>query len=220
MTDVKVVTPQNIGAGIVWDTNTSKYKVDTGSGIKIVSNKVTLDVMPPTQFDLRVRRQQNVSMLDAWTIKYPNGVIELCGTVILRLPDKPEELVTTHPNAAANLAVHKQWLKDHYSPTMTQYGHPQLVQNPAALGLTKLPSETMYLCELGYTLDVNAIAGITRVLSVTLTPGDIYGIRRETAWVNYTQGDSPTMVPMGVSTYFTKGQNSVPLHFSIKGLGS
>ena len=74
----------------------------------------------------------------------------------------------------------------------------------------------LYYAESEYEIDV-AEFGISKVVSVSCTAGDIIGPRRETAWVVDDITALTTVVPIGIHVFFSEGQTECAISYTIKG---
>ena len=208
-----VVAPNNIGKGIIWNDITKTYEVNIGEGLEINSEgKIVVKNNPI----LKLTDNGTGTIVHQQAVVDTGATIEISGTVMLPLPADPESLLNMGPSTPAVLAYRDKQAKI--------YGHNLLVYGGCAradgkaLGLSfDGPIEPMYYHEVGMSIDISQF-GISKVIACSATAGDVYGFRKETAWiVNQIEG-AATSVPVGVHTYFSKGQLKIPVSYTIKGI--
>ena len=78
-------------------------------------------------------------------------------------------------------------------------------------------SEAIFYIECRYDLPLHEF-GIAEVISANATAGDVNEYRKETAWVINDITTSGDFLPIGIHTYFSKGQTQIAVSYSVKGI--
>lgn len=210
MADVKVVAPFNVGKGIIWNDITKTYEVNIGDGLEINSEgKVVVKNKPI----LNLTDNGTGTIIHQQAVVDTGATIEVSGTVILPLPSDPESLLNLGGENPLVIAYRDEQAKV-YGNNLVVYGGCGKADGNA-LGISVLTP--VYYHEVGMHIDISQF-GISKVIACSATAGDVSGWRKETAWiVNQIQGVA-TFVPVGVHTYFSKGQLQIPVSYTIKGI--
>ena len=208
------VHPDNIGKGIKWNPATKQYEVALGKGlyidnaglIQIQSNAPTIKT-----FDNGTGKVVHKQVI----IDY-GAIVEVSGTVMLPLPPNPKEIVAQLN--AGNSTLHKEFLDEvkRTQPDIDVYLPHRADTKTLGMGGVNDKTDLFYI-EAVYRLKL-ADFGISQVLAVNATAGDVYDYRKETAWVVSDIISQQETVPIGVHTYFSQGQTSIAVSYSIKGL--
>ena len=214
MTDVKVVAPANMGKGIKWNPDTKQYEVALGKGLYI--DDTGLIQMQNNEPTIKTFDNGTGTVIHKQAIIDFGGLIEVSGTVMLPLPPNPSEIVTQMDYGDATL----------YQAFLAEVQRTQPDVNVwlprradgEKLGLwTNDKIEDIFYIEAQYNLKL-ADFGIAQVLAVNATAGDVMHYRKETAWVVSDITSQQDYVPIGVHTYFSDGQTSIAVSYSVKGL--
>lgn len=215
-TDVRVVAPMNIGKGIKYNPKTKQYEVALGAGLTIDQNGV---------IQLKANKPE-VKAFDNGTGKvWHNQVIIDYGEVVevsgsLTLPMLPViKKKTPYFHTSKNGDFADPEIQGHYArykqqiPGYMTWGVSGVVSKDLGLSNT----EDLYYCEVGIELDFSSF-GITRLLSLNATAGDVQGWRSESAWiVGDTTHKSSTCI-CGVHVYRNAEQNEVSFSYTVKGV--
>ena len=202
------VHPDNMGKGIKWNPATNQYEVALGDGLFINDDGlIQLKAIEPKieTFDngtgvIKHRRA---------IIDY-GGLIEVSGTIMLGLMSPDFAIGTSVSNAAVTAEINR--LKSIYGQGFFAYRPDKVTSSP--VGET---GGVLYYVESGYKINV-AEFGISKVISVSCTAGDILGHRRETAWVIGDITTLTTVVPIGIQVLFNEGQTECSVSYTIKGI--
>lgn len=209
---VIVVTPDNIGKGIKWNETTGKYEVNVGDGLIInEAGEVVTNNKPIIRtFDNgtgEVIHQQAV-------IDY-GGVLEISGTIMLPLPPDPEALLNLGGDRPEIQAYRDNQARATGIRNLVVYGGCGKADG-GSLGLA-YPGQELYYHEVGVNFPY-AELGISKVISVSATAGDVPGWRKETAWAVNSFSSVIDYVPVGIHVYMSKGQTHCALSYTIKGI--
>lgn len=208
MTDVNVVAPMNIGKGIKWNPDTKQYEVALSDGlfindeglIQLKANKPKIETFDNGTGVVKHRRA---------IIDY-GGLVEVSGTIKLGLMS---------PEFAFGTSVSDDAIAAEINRLKSIYGEPFVANRPNKVTSTPMgeTTEVLYYVESGYNIDV-AEFGIAKVVSVSCTAGDVFGYRRETAWVIDDITTLTTVVPIGIHVFFSEGQTECAVSYTIKGV--
>lgn len=201
--------PLNMGKGLLWNPETKQYDVALGAGLYIDDNGVIQ--MRSNEPKIQTFDNGTGTVYHQQAIIDFGGLIEVSGTVNLPLPDLSTLNVFdgNDPRVVALNQRMKQLVPNMWVMTTTE-------ANGVAIGLSNNPSEKFYYTEIGFDLDLVAL-GIDKVLAVNATAGDVYGFRKETAWVVNDITSSVNSIPVGLHVYFSEGQQTVSLSYTVKG---
>lgn len=203
--DVKVVIPDNMGKGIVWNKQNKQYEVALGSGlyfddkglIQMQSNDPVINYIDNGTGKI-VHKQAIIDF---------GEVLEVSGTVIL--PLAPTHLVGL-PDTDPLVNAERERLQEIYPNSS--------IKSVKTATETQNWSDTrqVFYTETGYEIDLFAL-GIKQVISVNATAGDVLGYRKETAWAIDDFSQSKQHIVLGVHVYYTEEQETCPLSYTIKG---
>lgn len=214
MTDVKVVAPANMGKGIKWNPDTKQYEVALGKGlyvdnsglIQIQSNEPTIKTFD-NGTGIVVHKQAIIDY---------GAIVEVSGTVMLPLPSNPSEIIAQADLGDAT--PYQAFLAEVQRTQPDIYVHAPYRADIKKLGMGGVNDQTdLFYIEASYNLKP-ADFGIAQILAVNATAGDVWGYRKETAWVVSDITSQQDYVPIGIHTYFSEGQTSIAVSYSVKGL--
>ena len=208
MTDVKVVAPANIGKGIKWNPDTNQYEVAVGDGLFI--NKQGLIQLQANEPKIETFDNGTGVVKQRRSIIDYGGLIEVSGTVKLGL---------MQPQFAAGASVSEAEITAEINRLKSIYGEQFSANRPNKVTSTPMGEmpDVLYYVESAYIIDV-AEFGISEVISVSCTAGDIFGYRRETAWVVNDITTNSTAVPIGIHVFYSEGQTECAVSYTIKGI--
>ena len=197
---VLTVSNSNIGKGIKWNPATNQYEVALSNEL-FINNEglIQLKAGKPKieTFDYGTGAVKHRRAI----IDY-GGLIEVSGTITVGWLSS--DFATTNNVSTDMLTAETNRLK-------SIYGQGLMVNRPFTV------STGLYTIEAGYNINVAEI-GISKVISVSCTAGDIYLLRHERAWVIADINTLTTVVPIGLQVDFSPGQTEGTFSYTIKGI--
>ena len=199
--DVCVVAPSNMGKGLVYNETLKQYEVDT----KAVTTVTT-------------QKQDNGTgevIGEQYRIDYGNGLVEVGGRFIVTFPDvnatseELTEFVKTlpAPNKHVALCIPANYFEASSFEKIGS-GSPYYREDLTSGKLWHKESALVFtLAELG----------LSSILNINSTAGDIVGTRTETSWVVQESFDASRII-IGIHTLATEHENKCPIFYSIKGI--
>ena len=214
MTDVKVVAPANMGKGIKWNPDTKQYEVALGKGLYI--DDTGLIQMRSNEPTIKTFDNGTGTVIHKQIIIDYGAIVEVSGTVMLPLPPNPSEIVTQMDYGDATL--YQAFLAEvqRTQPDVNVWLPHRADGEKLGLSWVNDQQDKFYI-EAQYNLKL-ADFGIAQVLAVNATAGDVLMYRKETAWVVSDITSQQDYVPIGIHTYFSDGQTSIAVSYSVKGL--
>jgi len=205
---VLTVSNSNIGKGIKWNPDTKQYEVDVKEDSGIIINELG-------ELEVRVSELED-NANETGVVKHRRaiidygGLIEVSGTITLGLMSPAFAYSVNVSTAAITEEINR--LKSIYGQGFFAYRPNKVTSTP----MGNVP-DVLYYVESEYKIDV-AEFGISKVISVSCTAGDITGPRKETAWVVNDITTPTTVVPIGIHVYYSEGQTECAVSYTIKGI--
>ena len=209
-TDIFVVTPSNMGKGLVWNDQTKQYEVNIGEGLRYDDTGAVQAV--PSKPVIKTFDNGSGKIVHKQVIIDSGVTIEVSGTIVL--PLAPVRLVGKDTNDP-EVVAERERLSRLYGGGQIGWVVPA---DGHALGLLNSTDHTaLFQTESIYVLPLKEL-GISQVLSATATAGDVRGYRKETAWIVNNITENQETIPIGVHTYYNDEQESCAVSYAVKGL--
>ena len=197
---VLTVSNSNIGKGIKWNPATKQYEVALSNEL-FINNEglIQLKAGKPKieTFDYGTGAVKHRRAI----IDY-GGLIEVSGTITLGW--MPPDFAIPNNVSTDKLTAETNRLKSIYGPEL-------IIFRPYTV------TTGLYNVETGYKINV-AEVGISKVISVSCTAGDVDWPRNERAWVVADINTLTTVVPIGLQVDFSNGQTECTVSYTIKGI--
>ena len=197
---VLTVSNSNIGKGIKWNPATKQYEVALSDEL-FINNEglIQLKAGKPKieTFDYGTGAVKHRRAI----IDY-GGLIEVSGTITLGWMSS--DFATPDYVSTGRLTAETNRLK-------SIYGQGLMVNRPTTV------TPGLYNIETGYNINV-AELGISKVVSVSCTAGDISGYTNEKVWVLADINTLTTVVPINIQADFRYGQTEGSVSYTIKGI--
>ena len=195
---VLTVSNSNIGKGINWNPATNQYEVALSDEL-FINNEGLIQLKVGTP-DIELFDYGTGKVKHRRAIIDYGGLIEVSGTITLGWMSS--EFATN---------VSTDMLTAETNRLKSIYGQGLIVSRPSTV------TTGLYNIETGYNINV-AEVGISKVVSVSCTAGDINWPRNERAWVFADIHTLTTVVPINIQADFRYSQTEGTVSYTIKGI--
>ena len=198
---VLTVSNSNIGKGINWNPATNQYEVAISDEL-FINNEGLIQLKVGTP-DIELFDYGTGKVKHRRAIIDYGGFIEVSGIITLGWMDS--DFATPANVSTDQLTAETNRLKSIYGPGL-------IVYQPSTVTTGQL-----YTVETGYNINVAEI-GISKVVSVSCTAGDISGYTNEKVWVMADIHTLTTVVPINIQADFRYSQTEGTVSYTIKGI--